>query len=259
VNEYERWLLDGDVEVALALLRRIAAQAARTGPFPPPQDYTRWNDEAVDELLVEMIAKKGGVSFLLDALAGVDNRGSAEQYLLAAVQNFQKDQAKATADGKLRERLKTVLGQGLPLRSRHPPRPGLVTLRRPRPVAAGSPHRPAPHRPARPRGVHPFLEHRRADASPGPRGADHGGSGGRRRAVRRSCLDRSGAARAAQSPDPGEDAGSRPLQYGNTWGGDVTLHRLGLPARPCSAAARTPGILRGMTTANHRWLIGPAR
>lgn len=111
MNEYERWLLDGDVDVALALLRRIAAQAARTGPFPPPQDYRRWSDEAVDELLVEMIAKKGGVSFLLGALAGVDNQGSAERYLLAAVQNFQKDQAKATAHGKLRERLKTVLGQ----------------------------------------------------------------------------------------------------------------------------------------------------
>ncbi len=110
MSEYERWLLGGDVEVAWTLLRRIAAQAARTGPFPPPQDYSRWSDEAVDELLVEMIAKKGGVSFLLDALAKVDNQGSAERYLLAAVQNFQKDQAKATAHGKLRERLKTVLG-----------------------------------------------------------------------------------------------------------------------------------------------------
>jgi hypothetical protein len=111
VREYGRWLLDGDVEVALALLRRIAAQAVRTGPFPPPQDYRLWSDDAVDELLVEMIAKKGGVAFLLGALAGVDNQGSAERYLLAAVQNFQKDQAKATAHGKLRERLKTVLGQ----------------------------------------------------------------------------------------------------------------------------------------------------
>lgn len=58
-----------------------------------------------------MIAKKGGVSFLLDALAAVDNQRSAERYLLAAVQNFQKDQAKATEHGKLRERLKNVLGK----------------------------------------------------------------------------------------------------------------------------------------------------
>jgi hypothetical protein len=111
VTDYERWLLDGDVEVALALLRGVAAQAARTGPFPPPQDYTRWSDEAVDELLVEMITKKGGVSFLLDGLTHVDNQGSAERYLLAVVQNFQKDQAKATEHGKLRERLKNVLGK----------------------------------------------------------------------------------------------------------------------------------------------------
>lgn len=109
--EYERWLLDGHVEVAHALLRDVAAQAARSGPFPPPRDYTRWSDEAVDELLVEMITRKGGISFLLDALTRVDNQGSAERYLLAAVQNFQKDQAKATEHGKLRERLKNLLSK----------------------------------------------------------------------------------------------------------------------------------------------------
>ncbi|MBN1093452.1 hypothetical protein JKP75_13290 [Blastococcus sp. TML/M2B] len=111
MSEYDQWLLVGDVEAGLQLLRRIAAQAVRTGPFPPPQGYDRWSDDAVDELLVEMIAKKGSTAFLLDALASVDNQGSAERYLLATVQNFQKDQAKATEHGKLRERLKNVLGK----------------------------------------------------------------------------------------------------------------------------------------------------
>lgn len=110
MREYERWLLDGDVETALRLLRRIAGQAARTSTFPPLEGYDRWSDDAVDELLVQMIEKKGGVAFLLDALASVDNQGSAERYMLRAVQNFLKDLAKATEHGKLRARLETLLG-----------------------------------------------------------------------------------------------------------------------------------------------------
>lgn len=111
MSEYEQWLLDGDVEAALRLLRRVAAQAARTSPFPPPEHYTRWSDDAVDELVLEMITKKGGVTFLVETLTSVDNQGSAERYLLATVQNFAKDQAKATAHGKLRARLETLLGK----------------------------------------------------------------------------------------------------------------------------------------------------
>jgi hypothetical protein len=111
VGEYEQWLLNGDVDAALRLLRRIAAQAARTSTFPPPPDYDRWTDDAVDELLTEMIAKKGGVAFLIETLASVDSQGSGERYLLATVQNFLKDQAKGTAHGKLRARLDTLLGK----------------------------------------------------------------------------------------------------------------------------------------------------
>lgn len=111
MSEYELWLLDGDVDVAIQLLRRLAAQVARTSTFPPPQNYDRWSNEAVDELLVQMIDKKRGVAFLIDALSSVDDQGSAERYLLTAVQNFLKDQAKATAHGKLRARLETLLGK----------------------------------------------------------------------------------------------------------------------------------------------------
>lgn len=111
MNEYEQWLLDGDVDAAVRLLRRIAAQAARTSTFPPPGDYDRWSDDAIDELLAEMVDKKGGIAFLIGALISVDNQGSAERYLLRVVQNFLKDQAKATPHGKLRTRLETLLGK----------------------------------------------------------------------------------------------------------------------------------------------------
>lgn len=111
LNEYEQWLLEGDVEVGLELLRRVAAQATRTASYPPPPGHRRWSDEAVDELLVQMIDEKGSTTFLIKALTNVDNQGSAERYLLTTVQNFLKDQAKATAHGKLRARLETLLGK----------------------------------------------------------------------------------------------------------------------------------------------------
>ena len=79
MSEYEEWLLDGDVDSAVALLRRLAAQVTRASSVPPPQGFPRWTDEAVDELLVEIVDNKGGVAFLLGAWASVDFRGSAER------------------------------------------------------------------------------------------------------------------------------------------------------------------------------------
>lgn len=95
MSEYEQWLLDGDVDVAIALLRRLAGQVTRARSFPPPAGYARWNKDAVDELLVEMIERKG-VAFLLGALVSAIDQCSAERYLLATVENFLRDQAKAT-------------------------------------------------------------------------------------------------------------------------------------------------------------------
>jgi len=110
VHDHGWWLFEGDVDGALALLRRLAAQVTRTSSFPPPAGYSSWSDAAVDELLVEMIDKKKGVAFLLEVLTTVDNQSSAERYLLVTIENFLKDQAKSTAHGKLRARLETVLG-----------------------------------------------------------------------------------------------------------------------------------------------------
>lgn len=111
MSEYERWLLDGDIDVAVELLHRLAAQVTRTKSFPPPVGYSRWSDDAIDELLTEMIVKKNGVAFLTEALIAAHDQGSAERYLLKTIENFLKDQAKATPHGKLRNRLDTILGQ----------------------------------------------------------------------------------------------------------------------------------------------------
>ena len=111
MSEYERWLLDGDINVAVELLHRLAAQVTRTRSFRPPAGYSWWSDDAIDELLAEMVDKKNGVAFLIETLIAADDQGSAERYLLTTIENFLKDQAKATPHGKLRNRLDTILGQ----------------------------------------------------------------------------------------------------------------------------------------------------
>ncbi|MEN8656347.1 hypothetical protein ABCR94_38690 [Streptomyces sp. 21So2-11] len=51
---YEELARDGHLGVCgLELLRRLGRQVART--FPPPQGHSRWDDDAVDELLHRMI------------------------------------------------------------------------------------------------------------------------------------------------------------------------------------------------------------
>ncbi len=61
MSEYERWLLDGDIDVAVELLQRLAGQVTRTSSFPPPAGYSGWSYDAIDELLAEMVHKKKGV------------------------------------------------------------------------------------------------------------------------------------------------------------------------------------------------------
>lgn len=108
-DEFERRLLAGDSEAIFALLRTITAQVVRTRSFPPPHDYRRWDDDAVGDLLAEMVAKKGP-AFAVDLLVAADDQPSVERLLHRTVENFLKDQAKSTAHGLLRSRLKNVLG-----------------------------------------------------------------------------------------------------------------------------------------------------
>lgn len=102
---------------ALELLRQLGRQCTRSARrnFPPPDGYDRWSDDAVDHLLADMFARPDADNpdechkFVLDCYARSTDGPSLERLLLAAIENFLKDQAKKTERGKLRRRLAGLL------------------------------------------------------------------------------------------------------------------------------------------------------
>lgn len=101
----------------LELLRRLGRQCTRSARtnFPPPEGYSSWNDDAVDHLLADMFARPAADNpdechkFVLDCYARATDGPSLERLLLAAIENFLKDEAKKTERGKLRRRLAGLL------------------------------------------------------------------------------------------------------------------------------------------------------
>lgn len=61
VSEFEEWVANLSLsdDVFVALLRRLAGQVARTKPYPPPEGYDSWSDDAVHDLVNEVYARKG--------------------------------------------------------------------------------------------------------------------------------------------------------------------------------------------------------
>ncbi|MEV4081562.1 hypothetical protein ACGFJC_12970 [Nonomuraea fuscirosea] len=99
----------------LQQLGRQCTRSARTN-FPPPEGHSSWSDDAVDHLLADMFAREDrddpgqGHKFLLDCYLRATDGPSLERLLLAAIENFLKDQAKGTSRGQLRRRLQTLFG-----------------------------------------------------------------------------------------------------------------------------------------------------
>lgn len=94
----------------LDLLRRMARQVTRTSSFPPPEGHARWNDDAVDDLLTDMLSRPGaGQRFVLTCFAKATDEQSLERLFLASIRNFLIDQAKMTPRGKLRRRIASRL------------------------------------------------------------------------------------------------------------------------------------------------------
>jgi hypothetical protein len=93
---------------ALALMRRLARQVTSGSSFPPPEGYSTWTPDALDELLASMFETKGGEVVERCFLEATDE-SSFERILLATIRNVLIDQAKATTTGKLRRRLDRLL------------------------------------------------------------------------------------------------------------------------------------------------------
>lgn len=95
-------------ESDLELLARLVAQVSRSRTFPPPTGHERWCDDAVWDVVVDLVSAKGA-SLVLEARVAADDQGHLERRLLQTVKHFLIDQARSTYVGKVRGRLDTLL------------------------------------------------------------------------------------------------------------------------------------------------------
>lgn len=117
MSEYEEWQrtkrVDGEAFAALAL--RLAGIVVRTKPYPWPEHYDSWSDEAVQELVSKVYERKESSEkdkrLALKIFEKARDQGSLERLLLTTIENVLIDEAKATETGKLRRRLVNVLGK----------------------------------------------------------------------------------------------------------------------------------------------------
>lgn len=109
MGAYDELLATGVAgDETVALLRRLGAQYTRTHSFPPSEDYDRWSDEAVDDLIASMFEDKGP-AFPTACLVSASDDASLERVLLTTIGNYLKDRAKKTERGKLRRRLEGLM------------------------------------------------------------------------------------------------------------------------------------------------------
>lgn len=112
MNEYDAWSAkrNVDLEAFGALFIRLTGQIVRNGPFPFPSGYSRWSDEAVAEVAGRVYAAKKK-QLALRVLQQAKSQQSLELIILTTVRNALIDEAKGTETGKLRLRLRRVLGE----------------------------------------------------------------------------------------------------------------------------------------------------
>jgi hypothetical protein len=95
----------------VAMLLALVAQVTRTSKFPAPAGHQYWGDQAVIDHVTVFLTRKKGVGFIIAAAVKADDQTSLERMLLAYIRNDLIDEAKATPVGKLRRRLRTLLGK----------------------------------------------------------------------------------------------------------------------------------------------------
>jgi hypothetical protein len=97
---------------SLELLRSLGRQVTRTRSFPPPPEFARWDDDAVDDLLARMLTREGaGSRFVTTCFLKAVDEESLERLFIAAIKNFLIDEAKGTERGKLRRRFARRLAE----------------------------------------------------------------------------------------------------------------------------------------------------
>lgn len=98
--------------VALDLLRRLVHQVRRSYGFPPPEDHTQWSDEAADEVVLAMLARKEeGREFVTRCFVLAADDASLERLFLTSIKYYLIDEAKKTPRGKLRRRIAGLMSR----------------------------------------------------------------------------------------------------------------------------------------------------
>jgi hypothetical protein len=92
----------------VALLVRLTIQAGRG--FPPPLGHPRWDEGAGIDRVGTLLDRKEGLGFVAAAMVKARSQEELERQLLTSIRNDLIDEAKATAIGRLRRRLETLLG-----------------------------------------------------------------------------------------------------------------------------------------------------
>lgn len=94
VDEYAAWVsgLGLDPDMFAGLVREAAAQVARTGTFPWPKRFDRWSDEAVEDFVGKVFAKRGK-GFALKILEKATSQKSLELLIVKTVRNVLIDEA----------------------------------------------------------------------------------------------------------------------------------------------------------------------
>ncbi|MEK2495165.1 hypothetical protein WN990_37050 [Kitasatospora purpeofusca] len=93
----------------LELLRRLGRQAAHSLGVPPPEDYSKWDQDAVDDVLAQMLDREDSETFIVGCVIQATDPASLERLFFASIRYFLIDQAKMTDRGKLRRRFASRL------------------------------------------------------------------------------------------------------------------------------------------------------
>lgn len=95
----------------VALLRRTIGAVAITRNFPPPDDLSRWDSEAIGRIVSEFVADPQTPRRMIDLATTCGSDQALKARLEGTVRNFLADLGRRTPIGKLVVRLNDVLGK----------------------------------------------------------------------------------------------------------------------------------------------------
>jgi hypothetical protein len=104
---YEELERDGKLgPISLKLLQITARMVTNASAFPPSGQHVYWTEDAIYDLLADMIARPGaGQRWVMMCYAIAYDDRSLQAAFYTSISNFLKDEAKKTPRGKLRRRI----------------------------------------------------------------------------------------------------------------------------------------------------------